>query len=129
MSPGRELAPISCSRAAPSAPDNADTDNEDSYNSCYWCGPSNQNIDWFGWWPTPPTRHNRRRKLPPLQTRQPLPACSRKCKHRWRINMNAMLSLLFRPEWYSLLLHASYNTYAVFLGKSSKTYLDSPLSS
>ena len=36
--------PTSCSRAAPSALDNTDTDNEDSYTSCYSCCPSNENI-------------------------------------------------------------------------------------
>ena len=42
-------------------------------------------------------------------TRQPSPpVCSRKCKHRWQINMNAKLSLHFRAEWYSLLLHISH---------------------
>ena len=45
------LTPISCSsRTAPSAPDNADTDNEDSYiqiGLLVW--PSNQNIDWWHW--------------------------------------------------------------------------------
>ena len=44
MSLGREFTPISCSRAATPAPDNADTDNEDSSKSCYSCGPSNENI-------------------------------------------------------------------------------------
>ena len=49
MSRGCELTPFSCSRAAPSAPDIADTDKEDIYKSCYSCGTSNQNICWWHW--------------------------------------------------------------------------------
>ena len=45
------LTPISCScRAVPSVPDNADTDDEDSYIQVVlpvW--PSNQSIDWWHW--------------------------------------------------------------------------------
>ena len=64
MSPGRELTPISCSRVAPSAPENADTDNEDNYKSCYSCGsPIETLVGGNGWWPIAPTRDNQRRKL------------------------------------------------------------------
>ena len=62
-------------------------------------------------------------------TRQPPPVRSRKCKHRWRINMNAKLPLhVFRPEWYALLLlHVS--CIRRFRGTCGKTYLDPRLSS
>ena len=42
-------------------------------------------------------------------TAKKLPSISsRKCKHRWRINVNAKVSLHFRPEWYALLLNVSF---------------------
>ena len=44
----------------------------------------------------------------PFQSRQPQPVCIWKYKHRWHINMNAKLSLHFRPEWYALRLHVSF---------------------
>ena len=43
-----------------------------------------------------------------------------KCKHRWRTNINAKLSLNFRPERYALLPHVSY---AAFEGGAAELTL------
>ena len=67
ISPCRELTPTSLSRAATSAPDNADTDNEDSYKSFYSWSFQMKHwlvlVDGIGRWPMPPTRQNQPHKL------------------------------------------------------------------
>ena len=126
----RELTPVSCFRAARSAPDNAGTDNENKYKSCYSSGPSNQDIGWWHWFVAfgPRTTQPTTQASLLLQGNHQLSVCSRKYAHRWRINMKAKLSLHSRPEWYALLqLHVSY--IRRFLGRCSKTNLDPRLSS
>ena len=126
MSPSGKLTPISRSRAAPSAPDNSNTDNDDSYKSCYSCGPSNQNV---GWWP--PTRHNQRRML---NHHKATTTCLRSCGNestggvqRKKPSFSCIsVRSVTLSVIYALLLHLSYmpgTYYAVFEGGAARLTL------
>ena len=133
--PGRELTPISCSRAAPSAPNNADIDNEDSsVQVCVW---SFQSKRWLvalvgGLCPPHDTTNDAGFTTTTKAITTPLPACSRKCRHRWRMNKYECQAFLAFPSAGSgisicccTIIHTKY----VFLGRCSKTCLDYRLSS